>query len=571
MEKGAAYFAELEKQYTTAARAVQRDIDTWFSRFATNNEITLQEARKLLSGNELEEFRWNVMEYVEKGRTLNYTNQWAKQLENASAKFHISRLEALKLQMQHHVEVLYGGEHDDLAKLLEKIYTDGYYHTAYEVQKGFNIGYSLMKLDTNKVEKVLSKPWAADGSNFSDRIWKQKSQLVSELHNNLTQAIIRGQNPSVVKDVIAKRFNVSKGQAGRLVMTEAAFFHSASTKDCYKDLGVERYEVLATLDKRTSDVCRALDGKVFRMSEYEVGVTAPPFHTWCRTTTVPYFDDEFELDAERAARDGDGKTYYVPASMKYPEWYKKYVANPSPSVRIKLEDIPKLSNQEAVMYKNELEEELETLSPDDSLRDVINAKIDKIYNKLGFSNITAGTGKNNYFRMITGNHSYVDDLKATNPNYSTNKREWTLNCQRCVSAYEARRRGFNVEAKARILKGTDNLPVMLNQDGWPAVYKDGHKALVNISSNSTTRVRQKVIDHVLQWDDGARGIVRVRWQSGGGHVFIAEKENGLVRFIDPQSNETDVSYYFDYAKIHETYIMRIDNLEFTDLILDCCK
>lgn len=325
--KGAEYFAELEKQYNKAALAVQDDINKWYARFADNNEITMQEARKMLTASELEEFKWNVMEYIEKGRTLNYSNQWAKQLENASARFHISRLEALKIQMQNHVEVLYGNELDDLSKLMEKIYTDGYYHTAYEIQKGFNIGYHLMRLDENKIEKVLSKPWAADGSNFSSRIWKQKSQLVSELHNNLTQAIIRGQNPHVVTNAIAKRFNVSKGQAGRLVMTEAAFFSSASNRDCYKDLGVKQYEVLATLDKKTSDICRALDGMVFPMSEYAVGVTAPPFHTWCRTTTVPYFDDEFELDTQRAARDADGTTYYVPASMKYDDWYKAFVDN----------------------------------------------------------------------------------------------------------------------------------------------------------------------------------------------------------------------------------------------------
>lgn len=325
MQKGASYFAELEKQYTKAASAVQSDIEKWYARFAVNNEITLQDARKMLTGRELEEFKWNVMEYIEKGRTLNHSTQWAKQLENASARFHISRLEALKIQMQNHVEMLYGREQDELADLMERIYTEGYYHTAYELQKGFNIGYSLMKLDKNKIEKVLAKPWAADGSNFSSRIWKQKSQLVSELHNNLTQAIIRGQNPSVVTDVIAKRFNVSKGQAGRLVMTEAAFFSSASNRDCYKDLDVEQYEILATLDTRTSEVCRALDGKVFPMSEYAVGVTAPPFHTWCRTTTVPFFDDEFELGSKRAARGDDGKTYHVPSNMKYEEWYKTYV------------------------------------------------------------------------------------------------------------------------------------------------------------------------------------------------------------------------------------------------------
>lgn len=325
LEKGASYYAELEKQYTRAHRAVQRDINEWYARFAVNNEITLQEARKLLTADELEEFHWNVMEYIKKGRTLNISDQWSKQLENASARVHISRLEAIKLQMQHHIEVLYGSEQEGLREALEAIYTDGYYHTAYEIQKGFSVGYDLMKLDRNRISKVVSKPWAADGSNFSSRIWKHKTQLVSELHNGLTQAIIRGKNPSVVTDEIAHRFQVSKGQAGRLVMTESAFFASASSRDCYKELGVEQYEVLATLDRKTSELCRALDGKVFKMSEYEVGVTAPPFHTWCRTTTVPFFDDEFELGTERAARGDDGKTYHVPADMKYEEWKKTFV------------------------------------------------------------------------------------------------------------------------------------------------------------------------------------------------------------------------------------------------------
>ena len=325
MQKGTEYYARLEKQYRRAQRTVQKDIETWYARLAVNNELTLQGARKLLTADELEEFHWNVMEYIEKGRTLNISDQWAKHLENASAKFHISRLEAIKLQMQNHVEVLYGTEHDEFTDLMENIYTEGYYHTAYEIQKGFGIGYDLMRLDKNKVEKVLSKPWAADGSNFSSRIWTQKAQLVNELETHLTQAIIQGQNPSAVTDIIAKRFDVSKGRAGRLVMTEAAFFNSASNRDCYKELDVEQYEVLATLDRKTSDICQEMDGKVFKMSEYAVGLTAPPFHTWCRTTTVPFFDDEFELGSKRAARGDDGKTYFVPADMKYSDWKKTFV------------------------------------------------------------------------------------------------------------------------------------------------------------------------------------------------------------------------------------------------------
>ena len=77
-------------------------------------------------------------------------------------------------------------------------------------------------------------------------------------------------------------------------MTEEAFFNSAAQKDCFAELDVEQFEIVATLDSHTSDICREMDGKHFPMSQWEVGVTAPPFHVWCRSTTVPFFDDEFD-------------------------------------------------------------------------------------------------------------------------------------------------------------------------------------------------------------------------------------------------------------------------------------
>ena len=114
--------------------------------------------------------------------------------------------------------------------------------------------------------------------------------------------------------------------AGRLVMTEEAFFSSAAQKDCFTELDVEQFEIVATLDSHTSDICRGMDGKHFPMSEWKVGVTAPPFHVHCRSTTVPYFDDEFDAVGERAARDEKtGKTYFVPGNMTYKEWEKAFV------------------------------------------------------------------------------------------------------------------------------------------------------------------------------------------------------------------------------------------------------
>lgn len=324
IKKGADYYESLDRIYREAERRIESQISTWYQRFANNNNISLTEARRLLNSMELEEFKWSVEEYIKYGQQNAFTQEWMEELENASAKVHISRLESLKLQMQQELEVLYGNQLDGVDKLARDIYTDNYYHTAFEIQKGFNVGWSLHSLDNRLLDKVISKPWTADGRTFSDKLWTQKNELLNTLHTELTQAIMRGDAPDRAINTIAKEFKVAKSKAGRLVMTESAYFASASQKDCFNELDVERFEIVATLDSHTSELCQSLDGKVQDMKDFEPGVTAPPFHPWCRTTTVPYFDDDF---GERAARDADGNTYYVPSDMTYAEWKEKFVTD----------------------------------------------------------------------------------------------------------------------------------------------------------------------------------------------------------------------------------------------------
>lgn len=111
-------------------------------------------------------------------------------------------------------------------------------------------------------------------------------------------------------------------------MTESAYFSNLAQRDAFNELDVERFEVIETLDARTCPICGAMDGQVFPMSEYEAGVTAPPFHPWCRGATIPFFDDDV---GERAARDPEtGKTHYVPSDMQYTEWKASYVDKTQP-------------------------------------------------------------------------------------------------------------------------------------------------------------------------------------------------------------------------------------------------
>ena len=323
LDTGYEYVQNLERQYDKAIRDIETDIAHWYQRFAKNNEISLNDARKLLNSQELKEFKWTVEEYIKYGKENAVNGAWIKQLENASARVHISRLETIKLQLQQQAEALAAKQAEAVKGASEGVYKSSYYHTAFELQKGVGVGWTLHAIDENVIEKVLSRPWTLDKQTFSDRIWANKQALVNTVNTQITQMVMRGAAPDNTIKAIADRFKVSKSQAGRLVMTESAAFANEARKDCFKDLDVEKYVIVETLDGKTCDLCAQLDGKVYPMSEYAIGVTAPPFHPWCRGTTAPYFDDMDDI-AERWARDPEtGKTYTVPGSMTYKQWAAK--------------------------------------------------------------------------------------------------------------------------------------------------------------------------------------------------------------------------------------------------------
>ncbi len=320
--KAVSYYKDLEKAYVQTMSEIEKDIARWYQRFAKNNEVSLDEAKQLLKSDELREFRWTVDEYIDYGKKNAINQKWMKQLENASSRVHISRLESLQLQLQQHVEKLYGGQIKGFEQLMKEAYQTQYYHTAFEIQKAFEVGFTLQALDENLLTKVISKPWTADGQTFSQKIWRDRNLLLDTLHTELIQSMARGEAPDRMISSIVRKMNTSRSNATRLVLTESAFFSASAQRDAFGELDVERYEIIATLDHKTSSICQSMDGKVFKMTDFEPGITANPFHPRCRSTTAPWFEDDY---SQRIARDLDGKTYYVPSNMKYQEWYQTQV------------------------------------------------------------------------------------------------------------------------------------------------------------------------------------------------------------------------------------------------------
>lgn len=485
-------FNTIQEQYIAAEREIERQISTWYQRFAKNNQITMAEARKLLTSGELAEFKWDVKEFIKYGEQNALNPMWMKELENASARFHISRLEALRIETQQTIEKLFGGQVDEVDKLLKKNYLHNYYHTVYEIQKGFNIGWDIAAVDDRTLERLISKPWATDGKNFSERIWSNKTSLINEVQTQLTRTFMLGKAPDDAIKAIAKKMKSSMGQAGRLVMTESAYFSSQSQKDAFNALDVEKFEIVATLDSSTSEICRELDGKVFDMKNFEPGVTAPPFHPWCRTTTVPYFDDNF---TERAARGEDGKTYYVDSRLNYKEWEKTFVEDGS---------------------KSGLKEVKEN--------DIIDEPL--------FPKEIAGVKRG---KMMTRDEA---NGGKPNPNFKQSH-GYQINCQSCVVTYEARLRGYNVQTLPNT-KGSmlDKLSRQTNM-AWidPATGK--HPAYIFDEAANTVKKFYDFIEKTVEAQK--RYTLQFSWKgrSRSGHIISMDRdEQGVLRLYDPQTGQT---------------------------------
>ena len=148
---------EIQRQMRKAEMEIGRKIDAWYGRLMANNGVSMAEARRLLNDKELEEFRWDVNDYIRHGQENARNQKWMKQLENASARVHISRLEQLRLQVQQEAERLYGNYLDRVDRHMKSLYEEGFYKTAYEIQKGIGVGWNLSGIDSGNRGRQMAR------------------------------------------------------------------------------------------------------------------------------------------------------------------------------------------------------------------------------------------------------------------------------------------------------------------------------------------------------------------------------------------------------------------------------
>ena len=152
--------------------------------------------------------------------------------------------------------------------------------------------------EADQLARVVRKGWV-DGATIPQMVQRVRGTQTARYNDGWTRQ--------------------AKRRVETQVRTATQHFSSLSREKVWKDNSdiVEGYEWVSTLDSRTSQTCRSLDGRKFEVGNGPM----PPIHYSCRSTTVPVLDDSLDFLDEGATRASVNGP--VDADETYYSWLKK--------------------------------------------------------------------------------------------------------------------------------------------------------------------------------------------------------------------------------------------------------
>lgn len=314
--------AEFESAMRARLKEVQpmleQEVEYWLNRYANNQEISKEDARKILSTIGTRDWHITLKEFRRKAKEGGFD----KELDAEYFQSQLSRLENIDEQLTNLLSQYANSESDKLEHSLSNQFQQTYMHSIYLTQlEKAKLSSNFANINEYQVKAIVNKPW--NGSNFSKRIWKNYTEVLpNELGDALLRGTVLGHSHQQVFKMMRQRIkDVEDYQLHRLVITEMGHIAEVATADAYKEEGVEKYQYLATLESHTCEECAHLDGKIFDLKDREDGVNYPLIHPYCRCTTVPYIEG-LPDKRTRWSRDPEtGKGTYVD-NMTFDQWKK---------------------------------------------------------------------------------------------------------------------------------------------------------------------------------------------------------------------------------------------------------
>ena len=282
-KKADEFLRDMQKVYEKSLADLQKEIEAFYGRYATENGLTLAEVNKRLDPKQLKSAIEEIKRYYEFADPakigIDMSREYRDELRRLSARAYMSRLEEIKARLKHEMVKLAAEQEAAMTEKLKEVYEEAHAEASYNIdyERGFSEGYSAPNNDV--LEKVVKEKWLED--NYSSRVWKDKGRLLTSIETELLSGIAQGHNPKKIAEAMAEKYSQNYKNCERVARTETIHTMNVATSNAYKAHGIEKYEFVCDLSERTCEKCGALDGTVHDLKYKQEGVNYPVMHPNC--------------------------------------------------------------------------------------------------------------------------------------------------------------------------------------------------------------------------------------------------------------------------------------------------
>ena len=282
---------QLQGVYQQHANNIQKEIDSFWQRYADREGITKLQAKQRADKLDMVNVEFKARQLVERANRLRERGQKVTSKDFTRAENDLMRLYNLKMKTSR-LEVLQANiklHQYDLA-LNEFEIIDKHLIESIRRENLFSAGVLNMTLGSFESSKISADSIVYanfNGASWSSRVWERQNELRDIVKKGVADTVLRGKGTNVLINSLKKELDVSYGYARRLAVTESARVYSEAQSANYEANGVEWYEVMTEL--KACPICQPFNGKIFKVSELVPALNAPPFHPNCRCTTVPHY------------------------------------------------------------------------------------------------------------------------------------------------------------------------------------------------------------------------------------------------------------------------------------------
>ena len=279
-------FQRLNAFYKREVKSLEKEVAEYYARYGKENVIEYNKLMLSLDEQDVQMLLENMDDFVRK------YPQYAHLMPVRESIYKLNRLQGL--QHSFYTKIMETGamEEEELQKHLAKVYETG----NRTVVQSLGLSDAIGGVRRDAIIRTLGNKWV-NGENFNDRIRNNRRKLSNYINNEVRDGFIRGDSYDRIIRAMEERYlKIARNDIRKLVRTEGTYVMNEANAQVFEE-HFQEYKYSAVLDRRTTRICRSMDGTIFKWEDRQAGVNFPPMHPSCRSSFEVIIPDDW-LDRE---------------------------------------------------------------------------------------------------------------------------------------------------------------------------------------------------------------------------------------------------------------------------------